>query len=539
MPWDPRTPSGLQFWMPTAYTSGMWTEDTSTYEHTNVANSGDTAGIIFDPSVNAHRVCSSSGSSPTFTTTGHNAAVAFSGSQYYTIENSAGSFNYIHATSPSYTIGVWINVTTIGTAQTVIDSVLASSGSNSVGCSLIITTTGKITWLVCKGVTGTPAVNSTTTAGLTAGTMCYVEINCNSGSGTINVNGTTSSFTHSGGSSSNASNGLSVGARASSNGVKFTGSMADLCIYNANLGGSDLTSYQSYNPSPTSATLAQQTNGSASIAATDLSHLHQWWDYSVKSRLWTTTARSTNVASGGDSIAYVDHGVGLGYALNRNGSQGTGANCPTFTANLNTSGNGGATFDGSLSDLPFTQTMTCNGAVTLFIVAQCNASNNGSHLIQGADYVVATGTGYNKNGIGQGGPGGPYSLVHTSSGTATPFNLQPTPTGMQIFEMVRQGNSFSTFVNGYPSLLNPKTIASALTFSSQGKNWSGLTSAWMLNGSVGELAMYTTAHSVSSRDALRLGLAAKWNVPVVLTSGNQPVAGTTNWRRPVRWRGRI
>ena len=518
MSWDPRTPSGLRLWLPTAYKAGMWTEDNSGYAHTQVASSGDNVGQIDDPSQSAHRIyAGSSGIRPTFSTAnGHNASLLFATSGM-TVENSKKAFKFITNSSPTYTIGVWVYINSFGAVSTVMDA--AVSTSSNVGCTLLVNTTGTVQWVVEVGSGN--AVNVTSTATITISTWTYVEINCNAGSGTLNVGGTTKSFSHSGGTTNDWSYTLEIGRRASSGANNFRGQMADLFIADTNWGSTDLTSYQSYNPSPTSSTLAQQITGGTSVAATALSHLHISYDGSNAGTLWKDTAQTSAVTTNTDLVASMDHAVSAtsGSSYNRAAQQATSGNRPAYSTNFNSTSNSALLYTGANNDnLAFLNTLYCNGACTIFIVVKASSvSGKGVHVIEGAEYLTLTDPTYASNDSAHGGPGGPFSVCHTSSGTATNFLIQPNPLGAQIIELTRQGNAFATWINGHPAV--PITIASLLTFSNIGTPY---IAGWDFNGYWCEMAMYTTRHSATACDNLRRGLASKWNVPGVIYGASAP-----------------
>lgn len=541
MPWaDPRDSAGLQLWLPTAYTAGLWVENSSSAAITHVLADGALVGRIDDPSVSAHRVFAQGTTvRPTFRTgSGRNAALQFDGStSHVEVENSKAAFRFIHV-DLTFTICVWAKKNLDGTSQFLCDS--SQSTTANAGFSLSLTAANKVNFFIAKASAGNAVINKTTTAGLAvADGWTPITITCNAGSGSIQVGANAAeSFTCAAGASAgtNSQNDLEFGAISGTHASKFNGWIADFSVWNTVLSSGDLASYRSFDPAVAATTLGRQVTGGTSIAADGLSHLRDWLDYSDTASLYTDTGKTTNVASDGDAIAVAANKTGAQYL--RDFTQSSSGLRPLYKTNIN-NGLGCGLWDGSDDTLTMTSAWGKGGAFTLFVIAKNLDQTIGSHILfaAGNSYLVVTGFNYSGN-TGNNGlnpNGSPYVGLHCADSNFIPVGNLVNPTGFNIIEIVCNGSNFKVFVNGI-HLGGTGVGTNTAGFSPVEMGGDSARAQWRMDGYIQEYAHYTVDHSIQSRDAYRRGLASKYSIPNVFYSTNSPVQGA-RWIRTFRRRG--
>ncbi len=505
--------SSALLWLPTACTAHQWTEAADSVAATHPSVNGNPVGQLDDPSSGAHTIRSTSAARrPTLAVGGGRGAGLRFGPAATTclrVDNSLSAFNIIHTTR-TFTIALWVKAVSDGVSGLLLDN--SNGTSANAGFYLSRTSANKILFLITKASAGNAVLVYTSTATITvADGWVPITIVCSAGSGTLQVGAAAAEpFTCNAGAvaGTNAWSNLVIGNDASAQGSAFNGWISDLGIWNIALDSTALAAYRSYNPTLSSVSLA-----SGSGATVDsLNFLQTWWDASDTAYLWQDTARTTPVAANSDPVGVLANKTGQ--LLNRDATQATAGLRPLWKTNI-AGGNPALLFNGTDSELGFA-TWNTAGAQTLFFVVKNLDNTYGSHFIIGAadnaPHWVVTGLNYSGNDS----PGEPYVVLHMVAATTPSGAFEcgklGNPSGFNVIEVVRNGATWMTYMDGILIATYAGEGAAYNTFTRLGPPGGGVGANWWLDGYVCEYAKYNAAHSASRRGAVRAGLASKWGV---------------------------
>ncbi len=422
--WSPESIKGVELWLQTHALRHLWVEDYATQFLTHPAADGDTVRGFTD-SVNAHEIA---GSALTLASdAAFNSAVRFvrTDADWLSVKNSAtGAFDFIHQTgrfSISFTFRAEGND---GVQFTLLDNANATT-SNS-GFQVVRTTGNKMQVQLMKSSAGTSVFNCTSTANLNvaAGKVRVIieggGNSANTGQLRMSFNGSVETCAQSSATPTtnvNAFQDLWIG-RASGGGGACDCTIGDLVIANRPLSPADKTQLASWNPARIAA-------GAGSLLRYVgpprwYNFLSRAYRFDLPAYLYTDTAGTTHVKASGDAIALVRPLNDPTGHLNRNGSQSTAANRPTWQ------GLGvGALFDGVNDSLTIPQSAD-HGVVTWLLTASNRDTTLGSHFAAPGGRILFTGSSYTGNAT----PGPPghvagqaYMTTHPGTGNTCTSDL--------------------------------------------------------------------------------------------------------------------
>jgi hypothetical protein len=321
--------------------------------------------------------------------------------QRMTVQNSLAAFAFVHQTG-IFSVAVAVRPAVDSTTQYLMDnSTLCTGGA---GFSIQKNSSNRIVACVHNGTSsvfshtsnsGHTLVNAdgqslivlSSTAGVhfTLQKVCPSGVTCNSWSETF-------AYTNAPSGTANAASNLTFGASASVT-SGFNGAMFGAVIANGNGGGlnsGDLVSLAGWAPRE-SAYRNLRLDG-----RTLLNYCWKFYDFTDTTRLWTDSGRTTNVASNGDAIYWVDHRGDASTHLTRGMSQATSATRPLYE------GSNGAQFSGAQWWTYADAAEPNGGAWTWGVIAFSNAavSTTGSHVeaFPGGIYTAITGNTYASGG---------------------------------------------------------------------------------------------------------------------------------------------
>lgn len=405
-PWTPLDLPGLEIWIDGNHSPHTWQ---STAGETAASSTADPIGQIDDPSPSCHIIQSTTSTRrPALQTDGlPESHIRFDPTQngntvqLLQVRNSVGGFNFIHQTG-IFSVVVKLRVETDLARKHIIDSNTAGTGGP--GLHIEVNSLNEILVNVRRDGASATIWNSTTSVlntittsdGFvtlavysTDGSTLHIEKWDSSGS---QVWAQTFSRTNAPGGTANATTDLTVGTLLNSIGSGLNASVQGIAISNVALSSADIVRFARYSP-------RRSSKSQLRISGRTLTNFcYRFYDFTNTTKLWTDTARTTNVASNGDTIAACDHIGDTSTHLNRGASQSTSGNRPTWRSTSL-----GAEWDGSNDTLTLAQASGFEpngGAQTLCIVAQNRDHTNGSHVVSlsGGVYVALTGDSYSGGG---------------------------------------------------------------------------------------------------------------------------------------------
>lgn len=510
-PWSPAQLTGLALWLPGHLTQALWQQNLATTQLTHAAADGDPVGQVDDQGPHAHRAAAgSTGREPVLGSGGGRPSfLTFDGSNdVLVLENSKHALAFVHTTA-QFTILAWVKVASDGTNLILLDS--ANNGaSGNVGLFLRRNSSGDtLTFIVVKGVAGTPVMIRTTTATLrVADGWQPVVIKCNGATASIQVGSQAAeTFSAVAGAAAGtpSTDDLHIGARSSALGTYFQGSLGDLAVCSGALADSELDLYRRFAPQRSGAPLSRALLGGLSLAPQQLSHYFQHYDFSDATRLFPQIDKTGSVSADATAIGCVEHRGGA--ALRRDAAAAANDGTRPLYRTAVQNGLAAAEWDGADDRLGFLN-WCAGGALTVLLVAKNRDTTLGSHYLQGTQYVVQTGSNY------EGGDnerfvvhpiGSPSPAAGSEDGIGSPVAGE----AWHVYEFTRDASVWQIAVDGVsgPSVTN----SGALVMNNMGQQ---SISGWWLDGYVGELVKYNVAHSATNRAKVRRHLGTKWNIPI-------------------------
>lgn len=497
--WTPRDIENGIFWYTLSFGAAMWKQNNSDAGViTHPQATGDVIGIISELVGGNYTYAGSSGSSPTLASDSTQLCSAnfiSANSCLQTIDNSKDMLNFVWGSGQmQYTFMMKLKFNTNGAAACIFDQNNGTTANR--GVQLEKNANNTLAWFVTPGIAGQniSSYNTTGTMVINDTNWHYLIISSNGGTGTINLDGATQTFTV------NTANSVSGIAPATNNlrlgqeiggGAKLNAQIGDLFISNKDLTsqyfGNDITRWLNYNPNlhfNSSSRLAINGNylglSPSGIAAASgynvrglsplqVKSLFDWTDYTNKSQMWTSAISSsghgpTGVANHLDKVGYVSNNIGYSYL--RDSYNTTLSTCPVWYTGALPNGGGCVYWSGvSTGSIPSAGENNLlyagwpDGAKTWFVVA-CSLSTTGvsHHLSEdNGAYIVTCGPGYasNPNMVVQ-----HFNTVYAVNGLSSAISTEGSRlnvSGWNILEVVQDGGQATIWVNGYATVTNSFT----------------------------------------------------------------------------------